>query len=132
MSNLKSLKEKINHLKILVVDDNLPVLESTLLFFNKFAQSDGAKNGKEALELYEKNGGYDIVVSDAKMPGMSGWTLLQKIRQIDPHAFIGIMSGYGIEDDTDRTLCDFFLDKPVSIDGLVEMFEKYLKQGSGT
>ncbi len=44
---------------------------------------DTASNGTEALDRIERNR-YDLIVSDLKMPGVSGQELYERIRRIDP------------------------------------------------
>lgn len=64
-----------NGAKVLVVDDDAPVRKwmiGMLLRHEVFAM--GAGDGREAIE-YLKNGSFDMVVSDYKMPGMDGITL---------------------------------------------------------
>jgi DNA-binding response OmpR family regulator len=41
---------------------------------------DEAKDGKEALELFEKNE-YDLVILDVMMPKVDGWTVCREIRR---------------------------------------------------
>ncbi len=66
--------------KILIVDDtdiNLVLLEA---IFEKWqVKVDKAKNGKEALELTDKNH-YDLILSDVNMPELDGIEMTKKIR----------------------------------------------------
>jgi CheY-like chemotaxis protein len=69
--------------KILVVDDEPLVCEAVKMML----EFDGhevitASNGNEALVLFEQ-GGFDVVVTDYKMPGMNGdeLALALKVRQ---------------------------------------------------
>jgi two-component system cell cycle sensor histidine kinase/response regulator CckA len=56
-----------------------------------------AGNGVEALEVLEKQGAVDLVVSDVVMPEMDGPTLLKELRQRDPSVKIIFVSGYAEE-----------------------------------
>lgn len=51
-------------------------------------------SAEHALELigYSFDG---VVVSDIRMPGMDGMTLLQKVRELDPEIPVILMTGHG-------------------------------------
>ena len=52
-----------------------------------------ASNGKEALEI-ARSQKPDILLSDIKMPFMTGLELMEKVRQFDSEMAIIIFSGY--------------------------------------
>jgi two-component system cell cycle sensor histidine kinase/response regulator CckA len=56
-----------------------------------------AGNGVEAMEVLEKQGAVDLVVSDVVMPEMDGPTLLKKLRQRNPNVKVIFVSGYAEE-----------------------------------
>jgi two-component system cell cycle sensor histidine kinase/response regulator CckA len=56
-----------------------------------------ASNGVEALEVIEREGHVDLVVSDVVMPEMDGPTLLKELRRRDPSVKIIFVSGYAEE-----------------------------------
>jgi len=56
-----------------------------------------AGNGVEAIEVLEKHGHVDLVVSDVVMPEMDGPTLLKELRRRDPNVKIIFVSGYAEE-----------------------------------
>ena len=56
-----------------------------------------ASNGVEALEVIDKHGAVDLVVSDVVMPEMDGPTLLKELRRRDPAVKIIFVSGYAEE-----------------------------------
>ena len=53
-----------------------------------------AENGQQALELMAEAEKVDIVIVDMKMPGVSGYQLLEKIKAIDPAIPVVIMTGH--------------------------------------
>ncbi len=126
MIDLKSLKEKVQNLKVLIVDDEEDVLSTTEEFFNKlFKNVDKAKNGQEALELYKKeNGSYDLIISDANMPGMDGWSLFRELNKNKTGAFLVIVTGSVEQDGEDRCLCESILLKPLQLEHIVEVLDK--------
>ncbi len=56
-----------------------------------------ASNGVEAIEVLDKHGHVDLVVSDVVMPEMDGPTLLKELRRRDPTVKIIFVSGYAEE-----------------------------------
>jgi response regulator RpfG family c-di-GMP phosphodiesterase len=67
--------------KILVVDDEPAICGLVEAYLKKKGYDVAvANNGSDALSIV-KNGSIDLVISDIKMPGMSGIELLQKIRE---------------------------------------------------
>ena len=69
--------------RVLVVDDE----ENILALLRDVLTSDGhrvdtAGNGEEALAFLAEHG-YDLLITDIKMPGMSGQALYQRVKQMD-------------------------------------------------
>jgi len=66
---------------ILVVDDDYANLQSMINLFKLEGHPIVAVNrGQAALDELERNPGYDLVILDIMMPGMSGFETLEKIR----------------------------------------------------
>jgi len=82
---------------ILIVDDEVSVCEGleVLIDWNKagFRVRDIAHDGDEALEKLNKMN-YDVVITDIRMPGLSGLELIQVIRERYAAMKIIIISGY--------------------------------------
>ncbi len=131
MSELAGLREKVKGLSVLVVDDEVKVLEGSVIFLKKFFdQVDSAANGKSALEKFTVPGAYDVVMSDLQMPGMDGWELIAKIREKEERTFVAAMTGSPDATPEQLLLCDAYLTKPVSIEELILMLTKVIeKQG---
>ena len=103
--------------RILIVDD-----ESTLVFFLKqgLRESgiqclvDDAASGEEALTKLTYNR-YDVLVTDLKMPGINGFTLLEVARSLHADINIILMTAYGspeVQDEAKRLKVDGYLTKP--------------------
>jgi len=86
---------KKNLFKILIVDDETEHRDivEMILMSNGF-QTTTAKSGKEALEKLE-NSNYHLILSDLKMPEMSGLELLDHIKETNPEQDVIIVTGYG-------------------------------------
>lgn len=82
-----------------------------------------AENGEAALELLEKSGKPDLLISDVVMPTMDGPTMVRQARKTYPDLKIIFMSGYAEEQlrksiDLDNVA---FLPKPFSVQQLAEL-----------
>jgi two-component system cell cycle sensor histidine kinase/response regulator CckA len=88
-----------------------------------------ASNGVEAIEVLEKQGSVDLVVSDVVMPEMDGPTLLKELRRRDPSVKIIFVSGYA-EEAFSKNLPSqeqyAFLAKPFTLKQLVAEVKKTL------
>ena len=118
----------MKHNKLLVVDDEetvLSVLKNYLAretsFDCKFASS-----AEEALQIFAQEP-VDVILTDLKMPGMSGLDLVNEIKERKPDAAIIIMSGYGEMEDVIIALrhgvVDFF-QKPFKMQTVLECLRR--------
>jgi two-component system response regulator HydG len=80
---------------IIVVDDD-KVLRKNLAFYirSQGFDTDIAESGEEAIEL-AKQKFYDIVISDIRMSNISGFDLMESIKQIHPGSEVILITGYG-------------------------------------
>ena len=86
-----------NHPVVLLVDDESHVLSALRRGLRREAiQIETAGNGREALEWLTDNAA-DLVISDQKMPGMSGVDLLKTIRARWPDVTRILLSGWTSE-----------------------------------
>jgi two-component system cell cycle sensor histidine kinase/response regulator CckA len=90
-----------------------------------------ASNGIEAIEVLEREGHVDLVVSDVVMPEMDGPSLLKELRQRDPKIKIIFVSGYA-EEAFAKNLPEqeqySFLAKPFTLKQLVAEVKKTLAE----
>jgi DNA-binding NtrC family response regulator len=102
---------------ILIVDDDLNVLE----VLDARLQSAGfhtykAENGRDALRLI-KDTKIDLLISDMKMPGMSGMEVLSKARDLQPGLPIIFLTAYGTIPDAVKAV------KAGAVDYLAKPFD---------
>ena len=105
--------------KILIAEDNDSNYILMTYILKKYYEYERAKNGKEAVEMVEKNDDYAIVLMDIKMPVMDGLEATKAIKEIRPDLPVIALTANAF--DSDRQLaveagCDDFLAKPVSSD----------------
>ena len=68
---------------------------------------------------------YALVISDIRMPGLSGTELVRKLKTMNPLARTILMTAFAINDNlfeqyTKKDLINGFLQKPISLDDLHE------------
>ncbi|WP_422930665.1 ATP-binding protein [Singulisphaera sp. PoT] len=78
---------------LLVVDDEIDVLESLRHLFHRTYRVLTAGSGAQALEILGKEEVH-LILSDQRMPGMSGDILLGHARRIQPDAIRMLFTGY--------------------------------------
>ncbi|MCI5123062.1 MAG: response regulator [Candidatus Electrothrix sp. AR5] len=81
-------------LKLLYVDDEKVNLTNFAIAFRKKYQIYTAKSGQEALEIIKDNDDISIVVTDQRMPGMTGVELLQHIKKQNKDVIRIILTAY--------------------------------------
>lgn len=78
---------------LLIVDDEVDVLESLRHQFHRAYRVLTAATGKAAIDLLNENEVH-LILSDQRMPGMSGDVFLSQARQIQPDAIRMLFTGY--------------------------------------
>ncbi|WZO97738.1 hybrid sensor histidine kinase/response regulator [Isosphaeraceae bacterium EP7] len=78
---------------LLVVDDEKDVLESVRHFFRRSYRVVTAEGGASALEILRREPVH-VILSDQRMPGISGDELLRQARDIQPDAVRLLFTGY--------------------------------------
>lgn len=79
--------------RVLFVDDEPRVLTTMRMLFRGRYELFFADSGQQALELL-KDQPVDVIVSDQRMPGMTGIELLRAARELNPHAMRILLTGY--------------------------------------
>ncbi|MGQ9616135.1 MAG: sigma-54-dependent transcriptional regulator [Spirochaetota bacterium] len=119
--------------KLLIVDDEKNIREG----LQKALSSDGyevelASDGEEALEKIEE-GDVDLVITDLKMPKLSGDELMKEALESNPYLPIIILTGHGtIENAVEamRNGAYDYLTKPLNIDKLSLIVKRALENSS--
>lgn len=80
---------------LLIVDDEANVLKSVKrLLFDADYRILTAGSGQEGLETFEKEPAIQLVISDYRMPGMTGVEFLRQVKELYPNTIRIILSGY--------------------------------------
>jgi DNA-binding NtrC family response regulator len=115
---------------ILVVDDEPTVQEA----LETFLRAEGhavvtAGSGKEALSRIEE-GGFDLIVADLVMPGMSGLEVLERSRAFAPSLGVILITGHATVETAIEALrkgAFDYLQKPFQLDDLASCVERLLR-----
>lgn len=79
--------------RLLCVDDEPLVLNALMRLFRPHYEVGIARSGGEAMQLMSTLP-FDVVISDQRMPGMTGVELFNQIREKHPHAMRILLTGY--------------------------------------
>ncbi len=111
--------------KVMVVDDD-PTFREMLadaLRFDEYIPC-AVSSGEEALRELER-GQVDAVITDIKMPGMDGITLLKQIKEHNTDMPVILITAYLSEEDIKnqevQDLADGFIRKPFRVEKIVEL-----------
>jgi diguanylate cyclase (GGDEF)-like protein len=117
---------KLSDLRILYVEDDTHTQEwMKMLLEDEIKELYQAYNGKEGLEFYKKYAP-DIILSDINMPEMDGMSMAQKIKKIDRHQPIILLSAFSDKDTLLRAIdigVDGFSPKPIDLEHLRNKLE---------
>ena len=118
--------------RILLVDDEPQVLEGIQRSLHKRVELQTATSGIGGLRLIALQGPFALVISDMRMPGMSGTQFLTKVREQNPDTVRMILSGQADLQATIDAVNEGhiyrFLSKPCAGDQLLAAIEDGLKQ----
>lgn len=118
-------------LQVLIVEDDPHVLlgcQQALALED--IESQGVSSAEAALPLLEGQFA-GIVISDIRLPGMDGLTLLQQLKQRDRSLPVVLITGHGDVSMAVQAMKDGaydFMEKPFSADRLVEVAKRALEQ----
>jgi len=117
--------------RILVVDDEFHIRDwvAEILRRRNF-HVDMCEDGHAALEMLGKDDPYDIVITDLRMPKMSGLTLLKTIRERFVTTDVLMMTAYGTIADAVTAIRDGahdFLEKPFPQETLLIRIQKIIE-----
>lgn len=117
-----------NTMKILIIDDEMPVLTKMKVLLSAYGQCALATTAQQAIQLcttaLQENKPFDLITIDIHLKDVSGLDLLASINQIEnetplPAAKKVVVTAAGTKDNIIRAMikgCDGFLVKPVKRD----------------
>ena len=116
--------------KLLVVDDEKNIREGLAASLKMDSYDvETAPDGDEGWKRFEK-GDIDLVITDLKMPGLSGEELLKKIGMDSPGIPVIVLTGHGTVENAVEAMRNGaydFLTKPVNLDRLSLLVKRALQ-----
>lgn len=120
------MKEPRN-IRILVVDDEQNQRELLQGFLLKKSYSvQAAESGEQALGLLKEQI-FEVILTDHKMPGMDGTTLLREIKALFPETWVVLMTAYGTVERAVEAMklgAYDYLSKPIDLEELLILLER--------
>jgi len=122
MSDQTNRTQQLLNSSVVVLDDE----EGMCTILKKVLSQEGAlvetfTHPRHALEFIEKHGA-DVVVTDLKMPELSGMDILRRVRQLNPATNVVIITAHATVDNAIEAMREGaydYLTKPFKLDELV-------------
>ncbi len=116
--------------KILVLDDEQIVLDSvTRILEDENYTVKTCRRGEDAVEML-KEGGFDVLITDLKMPGMDGLQAMEAMAEIDPDLSMVMFTAYSTVDSAVKAMklgAVDYIRKPFTPDQLTELVTKVME-----
>ena len=128
------------NLRALVVDDDEIACEHGRIVLQSIGiEADSTASGSEGINMLRKardeGRGYDLLLTDYKMPGMNGLELTRELRSFDEgKTAVIVLTGYNwdiIDEDARRDGVDGIIAKPLYADSLLQQIHNVLLHRSG-
>lgn len=119
--------------RILIVDDSMGVARALSLglglYQNGLYQAEMCYSGEEALKRVVEVP-FDLLISDLRLPGIDGLSLLDRVRQISPQTRSILITAYGSPDveERGRNLVNAYLPKPFMLRDIICAVERVLAE----
>ena len=117
-------------MKIMIIDDD----EDILNLFNSFLQKEGYDvvpylDPLEAIREIEANPHrYELIITDIRMPGISGIELIRRVSMLNTDIKVILMSAFEVSGNVLKNLkYDEYFKKPIHMRALASSIDKILK-----
>lgn len=117
--------------KLLIVDDEPDMLKLLSMIIREKTSYEAVttNNPLEAVEL-AKQGGFDLIMADLKMPGLDGVELLEAVKKINEHVPVIILTAFGTVESALEAMnkgAFDFITKPFKKEQILFTIDKALK-----
>ena len=126
MKSMKSAKPRL-----LIIEDEESILQglADVFVYNGY-EVETAVEGKSGLEM-ALSGGYHLILLDIMIPGLDGFSVCNRIRQVDRHLPIIMLTAKTSEEDIIKGLklgADDYIPKPFSVGQLLARVQSVLRR----
>ena len=119
--------EILKMVRILIIEDDeemRALLRDSLV--EDGIEFDSAENGSEAIQkLVEEP--FDLVITDIRMPGLTGLDILPWIKRLQPETFVVVITAFGSEEVRRKSFdrgAMAYLEKPINMDRLKTLIQE--------
>jgi len=121
----------MNDYRILIADDEEPQRTTLAGFLRKKGYSTlEAASGDAALKIVQREA-IDLVLSDLRMPGLTGLELLKGVREANPEVAVIVMTAFGTVESAVEAMAEgawTYVQKPVDLSALAIHIERALER----
>jgi len=120
----------MNQISILFIDDDPMLLQATkrsAMFSCPEWEATFECSSKKAMRLIESTN-FDVVVTDMRMPEVSGAEILNHAQALSPNTIRIILSGQSNLCDTEQGQAHHILSKPCQVDQLKTLIDDLMKR----
>lgn len=122
----------MSKLRVIIIDDDAALLQAlpqSIALRMQGLQIDTSDSGFKALQMVQQYP-YEAIVSDIKMPGMDGISLLQQLKTFRPDIPILLITGHGERDLAIQALragAYDFIQKPIDRDYFISSLQRAIQ-----
>ena len=121
--------------RILVIEDDEEMRSLLKDFIEEEGfQADTIDNGSEAFRILAKES-FDLIITDIRMPGLSGLDVLPGIKKLQPEALVLVITAFGSGEVCRKALergATAYLEKPIHLINLRALIQEMLvSKGEG-
>lgn len=125
-----SAAKRLEGVRVLVIEDEAYVREALVRqLLSVGAEVEAASDGDSGLAAFQSRG-FDAVLLDLNLPGMSGNAVLEGIRKLDPEQPVVVLTGHVNQSDA-LERANAVLTKPVTRAALVEALTRSIQATQG-
>ncbi|MCI0471055.1 MAG: sigma-54 dependent transcriptional regulator [Candidatus Aminicenantes bacterium] len=118
-----------NPIKILVIDDDVSIRNMLSIVLKKSGYEVTAADSSESALKRLKTESFDLIISDIKMPGISGIELLKKTKTLHPEVPVIMITAFASANDAVEAMklgAEDYITKPFNLDELKLIIDKSL------
>src|SRR4030042_1580367 len=113
--------------RILIIEDDEEMRSLLKEFLNEEGyETDSVDNGSEAYRRLVKEL-FDLIITDIRMPGLTGLDILPGVRRLQPEAPIIVITAFGSEEIHHKVFergATVYLEKPIHLKNLRDLVQK--------